>query len=80
VLAARIQKVLDRMAQTPVEREDLVQRDDLLIDVRKHEVTIKGLPASNLLNAPLVTAEVLNILFDRFGIIPHGPFTVAIPA
>lgn len=38
----------------------------------------KGLPAANLLNAPFVAAEVLNILVGSFGVITVAPFTVAI--
>jgi uncharacterized membrane protein len=38
----------------------------------------KGLPAENLLNAPFVAAEVLNILVGSFGVITVAPFTVAV--
>jgi uncharacterized membrane protein len=38
----------------------------------------KGLPAANLLNAPFVAAEVLNILVGSFGVIAVAPFTVAV--
>lgn len=38
----------------------------------------KGLPAANLLNAPFVAAEVLNILVGSFGLITVAPFTVVI--
>jgi uncharacterized membrane protein len=38
----------------------------------------KGLPAENLLNAPFVAAEVLNILVGSFGVIAVAPFTVAV--
>lgn len=38
----------------------------------------KGLPAANLLNAPFVAAEVLNILVGSFGLITVAPFTVLI--
>jgi uncharacterized membrane protein len=40
----------------------------------------KGLPASNLLNAPFVAAEVLNILVGSFGVVAVAPCTVAISA
>jgi uncharacterized membrane protein len=40
----------------------------------------KGLPATNLLNAPFVAAEVLNILVGSFGVVAVAPFTVAIAA
>ncbi len=35
----------------------------------------KGLPAANILNAPFVAAEVLNILVGSFGLVTVGPFT-----
>jgi uncharacterized membrane protein len=38
----------------------------------------KGLPPANLLNAPFVAAEVLNILVGSFGVIAVAPLTVAI--
>ncbi|MBN1904770.1 MAG: YibE/F family protein [Deltaproteobacteria bacterium] len=38
----------------------------------------KGLPATNLLNAPFVAAEVLNILVGSFGVIAVSPVTVAV--
>lgn len=38
----------------------------------------KGLPAENLLNAPFVAAEVLNILVGSFGVVTVAPFTVLI--
>ena len=38
----------------------------------------KGLPAENLLNAPFVAAEVLNILVGSFGVIAVAPVTVAV--
>ncbi len=40
----------------------------------------KGLPAANLLNAPFVAAEVLNILVGSFGVIAVAPCTVIIAA
>lgn len=40
----------------------------------------KGLPPANLLNAPFVAAEVLNILVGSFGVIVVAPCTVAIAA
>ncbi len=40
----------------------------------------KGLPAANLLNAPFVAAEVLNILVGSFGVIAVAPCTVLIAA
>lgn len=40
----------------------------------------KGLPAANLLNAPFVAAEVLNILVGSFGVVAVAPCTVAISA
>jgi len=40
----------------------------------------KGLPPANLLNAPFVAAEVLNILVGSFGVVAVAPFTVAIAA
>jgi uncharacterized membrane protein len=38
----------------------------------------KGLPAGNLLNAPFVAAEVLNILVGSFGVIAVAPVTVLV--
>ena len=38
----------------------------------------KGLPAVNLLNAPFVAAEVLNILVGSFGVVTVAPFTVLV--
>jgi len=38
----------------------------------------KGLPMANLLNAPFVAAEVLNILVGSFGVVTVAPFTVAV--
>jgi uncharacterized membrane protein len=40
----------------------------------------KGLPVENLLNAPFVAAEVLNILVGTFGVVAVAPFTVAVAA
>ena len=40
----------------------------------------RGLPAENLLNAPFVAAEVLNILVGSFGVVAVAPCTVAISA
>ena len=38
----------------------------------------KGLPIQNLLNAPFVSAEVLNILVGSFGVVAVAPFTVLV--
>ncbi len=38
----------------------------------------KGLPSSNILNAPFVAAEVLNILVGSFGLITVAPFTAVV--
>jgi uncharacterized membrane protein len=38
----------------------------------------KGLPAANLLNAPFVAAEILNILVGSFGLVTVAPFTVLV--
>ncbi|TCT18864.1 YibE/F family protein [Thiobaca trueperi] len=40
----------------------------------------KGLPAANILNAPFVAAEVLNILVGSFGLITVAPFTALVAA
>jgi len=40
----------------------------------------KGLPPANLLNAPFVAAEALNILVGSFGVIAVAPCTVVIAA
>jgi uncharacterized membrane protein len=41
-------------------------------------VMAKGLAPVNILNAPFVAAEILNILVGSFGLITVAPFTVAI--
>ncbi len=38
----------------------------------------KGLPAANLLNAPFVAAEILNILVGSFGLVTVAPFTAVV--
>lgn len=38
----------------------------------------KGLPVQNLLNAPFVAAEVLNILVGSFGLVTVAPFTALV--
>ena len=38
----------------------------------------KGLPAQNILNAPFVAAEILNILVGSFGLITVAPFTALV--
>jgi uncharacterized membrane protein len=38
----------------------------------------KGLPPANLLNAPFVAAEVLNILVGSFGLVTVAPFTALV--
>jgi uncharacterized membrane protein len=38
----------------------------------------KGLPVANILNAPFVAAEVLNILVGSFGVVTVAPFTALI--
>jgi uncharacterized membrane protein len=38
----------------------------------------KGLPVVNLLNAPFVSAEILNILVGSFGLVTVAPFTVIV--
>ncbi|MBN2039311.1 MAG: YibE/F family protein [Spirochaetes bacterium] len=40
----------------------------------------KGLPPENLLNAPFVAAEILNILVGSFGVVTVAPFTVLVSA
>jgi uncharacterized membrane protein len=40
----------------------------------------KGLPVDNLLNAPFVAAEVLNILVGSFGLVTVAPFTTVVAA
>jgi len=39
---------------------------------------IKGLPAANILNAPFVAAEILNILVGSFGLVTVAPFTAVV--
>lgn len=43
-------------------------------------VMAKGLPAVNILNAPFVSAEILNILVGSFGLITVAPFTAVVAA
>lgn len=38
----------------------------------------KGLPAANILNAPFVAAEVMNILVGSFGLVTVAPFTALV--
>lgn len=38
----------------------------------------KGLPLPNLLNAPFVSAEILNILVGSFGLVTVAPFTAVV--
>jgi len=38
----------------------------------------KGLPSKNILNAPFVAAEILNILVGSFGLITVAPFTALV--
>jgi uncharacterized membrane protein len=38
----------------------------------------KGLPAANILNAPFIAAEVLNILVGSFGLVTVAPFTAVV--
>jgi len=38
----------------------------------------KGLPAANILNAPFIAAEVLNILVGSFGLVAVAPFTAVV--
>jgi uncharacterized membrane protein len=38
----------------------------------------KGLPPANLLNAPFLAAEVLNILVGSFGLVTVAPFTALV--
>jgi uncharacterized membrane protein len=38
----------------------------------------KGMPAANILNAPFVAAEVLNILVGSFGLVTVAPFTALV--
>lgn len=41
-------------------------------------VMSKGLPSLNILNAPFVSAEILNILVGSFGLVTVAPFTAVI--
>lgn len=43
-------------------------------------VMAKGLPAVNILNAPFVSAEILNILVGSFGLVTVAPFTAVVAA
>ncbi|MEA3638393.1 MAG: YibE/F family protein [Lamprobacter sp.] len=43
-------------------------------------VMAKGLPAANILNAPFVSAEILNILVGSFGLVTVAPFTAVVAA
>lgn len=56
----------------------------LLLAYSSRHITIfllfmaKGLPAANILNAPFVAAEVLNILVGSFGLVTVAPFTALV--
>jgi DNA-binding response OmpR family regulator len=63
VLVARANKVLRRSAQPGTKSLDLIQCNEMVIDIRKHEVTINGRPV------PLTYTEfeVLTLLAGRPG-------------
>jgi two-component system alkaline phosphatase synthesis response regulator PhoP len=63
VLIARIHKVLRRLSDAPLEGKDVLHHGNLTIDVRKHEVTIKGMPV----NLTYTEFEVLVLLAARPG-------------
>ncbi len=63
VLAARIQKVLHRVSHAHAGGNDLIQRDGLIIDMRKHEVTLNGTPV----NLTYTEFEILTLLAGRPG-------------
>jgi two-component system, OmpR family, alkaline phosphatase synthesis response regulator PhoP len=63
VLVARIHKVLRRVGRMPQGGTDLIQRDEMVIDVRKHEVTINGNPVV----LTYTEFEVLTLLAARPG-------------
>jgi DNA-binding response OmpR family regulator len=63
VLIARIQKILHRALSEPGEETDRIRRNDLIIDVRKHEVTVGGLTV----NLTYTEFEVLSLLAGRPG-------------
>ena len=63
VLVARIHKVLRRLAQLPPESKDVIQRGEMIIDTRKHEVTINGEPVV----LTYTEFEVLALLAGRPG-------------
>jgi two-component system phosphate regulon response regulator PhoB len=63
ILVARIHKVLHRAAQVPAEGRELIQRDNITIDVRKHQVSIDGEPAV----LTYTEFEILTLLAGRPG-------------
>jgi DNA-binding response OmpR family regulator len=63
VLVARIHKALRRSTQPGPENRDLIQRDEMVIDIRKHEVTVKGIPVT----LTYTEFEVLTLLAERPG-------------
>ena len=63
VLVARANKVLRRSAQPGTKSLDLIQCNEMVIDIRKHEVTINGRPVT----LTYTEFEVLTLLAGRPG-------------
>jgi two-component system phosphate regulon response regulator PhoB len=63
VLVARIHKVLRRLSDAPVEGQEVIRHDKLIIDVRKHEVILNGTPV----DLTYTEFEVLMLLAGRPG-------------
>lgn len=63
VLVARIHKVLSRLTDIASENKELIQRDGMVIDVRKHAVTVDGEPVV----LTYTEFEVLTLLAGRPG-------------
>ena len=63
ILIARVQKILRRTPLEPTASKDRIQHNALVIDVRKHEVTVGGIAV----NLTFTEFEILTLLAGRPG-------------